>query len=127
MSEKYRNISVKTEFADAIEQFVKTNPHYGYRSIAQFMEDAARKRLEELKALENQLPRFERINSNEEGVKILDRQLHYVVDVFIKPTGIRCAIDETDDCAHVNFVLSLPELQQIIRKKRKEGWRLPDV
>ena len=47
----YKNISVKIELAEVIETFVKENPNYGYRSIAGFMEDSARRRLEELGAL----------------------------------------------------------------------------
>jgi len=44
----YRNVSVKRELADYVEKFIKGNPHLGYRSIAQFMEDSTRKRLEAL-------------------------------------------------------------------------------
>lgn len=44
----YRGISIKTEFANDIEKFIKANPQLGYRSIASFLEDAARRRLETL-------------------------------------------------------------------------------
>jgi len=44
----YRVISIKREFADIVEKFVKENPHFGYRSIASFMVDATRQRLENL-------------------------------------------------------------------------------
>jgi len=47
---------VKTELADFIEKFIEVNPQYGYRSIAQFVEDSSRKRLEELKALRKMKP-----------------------------------------------------------------------
>ncbi len=46
----YTGISVKREFADAIEDFIQKNPQLGYRSIAGFLEDSARRRLEDLKA-----------------------------------------------------------------------------
>ena len=45
---EYRKISIKKELADAIERFVKANPEYGYRSIAAFLEDSARRRMEEI-------------------------------------------------------------------------------
>jgi len=45
---KFRNLSLKKEFLDNIEKFIKKNPQYGYRSIAQFVEDASRLRLEAL-------------------------------------------------------------------------------
>jgi len=45
---KFRNLSLKKEFCDNIENWIKRNPQYGYRSIAQFIEDSARKRAENL-------------------------------------------------------------------------------
>jgi len=124
MSERYRSISVKTELADFIEQYINANPQHGYRSISQFMEDATRRRLEELKVSESQLPRMEQVNSDENGVKIFDRQLRKVVDVHFKPSGITCTYDQTSDCEHVRFALAQPNIQDIIRRKKKEGWKL---
>lgn len=43
---EYRKISIKKELADVIERFVKANSGYGYRSIAAFLEDSARRRME---------------------------------------------------------------------------------
>jgi hypothetical protein len=126
MSKKpdFKSISIKEEFAEAIEKFVKDHPELGYRSIAQFLEDSSRRRLEELKAQIKPLPRFEQVNSDENGVKILDRDLHKVVDVYFKPSGIRCSIDETNDCEHVHFALQQSEVKRLIIAKRKEGWKI---
>lgn len=125
--ERYRSISVKTEFADAIEHFIKTNPQHGYRSISQFMEDAARKRLEEMKAKEIDQPRLEMFNHDSDGIKIFDRHLQKIIEVYFKPTGILCDFDKTDSCEHIEFALANPEIQTIIRKRRREGWKLPEV
>jgi len=123
----YRTVSMKTEFIDYLEEFIKTNTQYGYRSLAQFLEDASRRRLEELKAAEKELPRMEQINCDENGCKILDRKLHRVADIALKPSGIDCSIDRTDSCDHVKFALAQRDIRGIIAKKRKEGWKLPDV
>jgi len=123
----YKNISVKNEFAEAIEQFIKQNPQLGYRSIAAFLEDASRRRLEELKAQELQLPRMEQVNCDERGVKILDRKLRRVADVIFGPSGIECSLDQTDNCEHVQFALNQKDVKALISEKRKEGWKLPDV
>jgi len=123
----YKNISIKTEFAEAIEEFVKNNPRYGYRSIAQFMEDAARKRLEELKALEVQLPRFEQINHDLNGVKILDRKLRRVADIYFKPEGTWCNLCQQNTCEHINFALTQHDIQEVVQKRRNEGWKLPEA
>jgi hypothetical protein len=45
----YRSMSIKEEFASNIEKFIDENPQLGYRSIASFLEEAARRRLETLK------------------------------------------------------------------------------
>jgi len=116
--EKYRSISVKTELADFIEQYIKKNPQYGYRSISQFMEDAARQRLEDLKALTT--PQLEHYNLNEKGVLILDRSLDRIIQVYFKPDRVLCEYDETNDCRHVQFALELPEVQELLRKR---GWK----
>lgn len=123
----YKNISIKSEFADSIEEFIKQRPQLGYRSIAAFLEDASRRRLEELKASEQELPRMEQINFDENGVKILDRKLRRTVQIYFKKEGIRCEVDDSDSCEHVAFALSKKDIRDVIRKKRKEGWKLPDV
>jgi hypothetical protein len=126
MSKKpdFKSVSIKEEFAESIEQFVKEHPELGYRSIAQFLEDASRRRLEELKAQIKTLPRFEQVNSDANGVKILDRELHKVVDVYFKPTGIRCTFHQSDSCEHVDFAVKQPDVKRILMQKRKEGWKI---
>jgi len=61
------------------------------------------------------------------GVRITDRQLHRIADIRFKPEGIYCELDENDNCKHIEFALTVPEIKEIIRDKRKEGWKLPDV
>jgi len=50
---EYRKISIKKELADAVEKLIGVNQEYGYRSIAAFLEDAARRRIEEIKYMNN--------------------------------------------------------------------------
>jgi len=45
---EYRKISIKKELADAVEKLIEANREYGYRSIAAFLEDATRRRIEEI-------------------------------------------------------------------------------
>lgn len=49
---EYRNISIPKALADTIEKFIENNPQYGYRSIAGFLIDLARNRLEEVGAMQ---------------------------------------------------------------------------
>ena len=127
VSKKFRNLSLKKEFLDSLEAFIDENPQHGYRSIAQFVEDASRRRFEELKTGPPEEPRFRKLNSDDNGVKVWDSKVRKTADVFIKPTGIRCLLDESSSCEHVYFALTLPEIRDSVKKKRKEGWKLPDV
>ena len=43
---KYRSISLKTELVEAAEQIISGRPDLGFRSIAQYVEDAVRDRNE---------------------------------------------------------------------------------
>lgn len=123
----YKNISIKTEFAETIEEFIEEHPRLGYRSIAAFLEDASRRRLEDLQASQIEVPPLQKINHDENGVKIKDNTLGRIADIYFKPSGIFCDLDKTDDCKHIDFALCLPSVQKIIRAHRKEGWKLPDV
>lgn len=124
---QYKNVSVKSEFAEEIEKFVDSHPQLGYRSIAQFMEDASRRRLEELIPESVNPPRFEQINHDNNGVKVHDRQLRKVADIYFRPEGPWCDLDQKSTCVHIDYALSLPEIRDIVRKHNKAGWKLPDV
>ncbi len=49
---KYTKVSIKRELLEYIEIFIKQNPELGYRSLAQFVEDAIRRRADELHIFE---------------------------------------------------------------------------
>jgi len=106
------------------ERFEKVKRYYGLQKNADLIRLLVTEKHEKL-GLPLELPRFEQINSDENGVKILDRQIHEVADIYIKPEGIKCLLDESDDCEHIAFALSLPKVKETIRKHKKEGWNLP--
>jgi hypothetical protein len=126
--DRYRGVSLQRELVDRIEEYVKTHPETGYKSMADFVTDAVRKRCEDLNILPPK-PILEHFNLTENGVTILDRSLNppkgALVDVYFKPDAknrlqARCQYDETDDCSHVKFALDLPEVQEILKQK---GWK----
>lgn len=67
------------------------------------------------------------LNLNDDGVLIWDPFVREAVQICFSPKGIECMHDETDDCKHVQFALSKEDIQEVIREKRKQGWKLPDV
>ena len=68
------------------------------------------------------------INLNDKGVLVWDPDLRKAVQLYFSKQGITCQEDEeTDSCKHVMFALSKPDIQEVIRTRKKEGWKLPDV
>ena len=50
-----------------------------------------------------------------------------IADIRFSPKGIYCELDESEKCGHIEFALTVPEIKEIIRNKRKKGWKLPDI
>lgn len=121
----FKGISLKSELVASIKQFIKEYSGAGYKSVSDFVHEATRIRMEQIKA--TMVPRFELINSDEHGIKVLDRQLSQVVQVYFKPQGILCDVCRKNTCEHITFGLAKPNVQQQIRKRRAEGWKLPDI
>jgi len=45
----YRGVSLMKELVDAVEKLVQNHPNTGYKNIAEFIADAVRRRLEEVR------------------------------------------------------------------------------
>lgn len=112
---------------ELIREVDKLKGKHGFRSRGEITKEALRQFLTKYESDLAESPRFEQVNAGEHGVLLLDRLLKKTVDVYIKPSGISCSLHKTDDCEHVKFALSIPEVAGIIKKKRKEGWKLPAV
>jgi len=116
----YKSLTVAEAFFKEIASIVeKANAEAGYRkyrSLPQF--------LEELVAKYGGEPRLEHFNMDARGIKVLDRKLGrngMIVDVFFKQDKVCCEYCESSDCEHTRFALSLPKVQELIKKK---GWKL---
>jgi len=64
-------------------------------------------------------PQLEHYNIDGNGVKILDREMGRVFQVYFKPDMAYCEFCETNACKHVEYALSLSEVQKILKEK---GW-----
>lgn len=121
----FRGISLKTELVNEIEEFIKGK---SYKSVSDFVHEATRWRMEEIKKI-NALPFpiLKHFNLDLDGVKIHDSLIHEYVNVAFKPQGMLCDHCETNDCYHIKFALTVPAIQEVIRKHVKDGWNLPEV
>ncbi len=127
-SDEYTTVRLPKELMDEIDDMIKRGVR-GYKSRAEFIKEAVRKRFEELKTLTPapEPPTLEHFNLDEYGVRILDRTLTNqtskgkIIDVYFKPEGVLCDWCQTDSCRHVQFALSLPGVQKILIQK---GWEI---
>jgi hypothetical protein len=127
-SDEYTTVRLPREIMDEIDQIIKRGVR-GYKSRAEFIKEAIRKRFEELQPIQpiSKLPPLEHFNINQEGVRILDRTLANnttngrIIDVYFKPGIVWCDYCQSSNCQHTRFALELTEVQNILDKK---GWNI---
>ncbi len=130
--DKYRGVSLHKDLVGTIEEYIKTHPEMGYKSLADFVTDAIREKCEQLGIFlpQPELPVLEHFNLNDTGVRILDRSLATkstsgrIIDVNFKPEGIWCTHCQADNCRHIDFALTVPAIEEVVEKKRKQGWKI---
>jgi hypothetical protein len=125
---KHATVRLPKHVLNAIEKFLGTEKarEMGFLHIT----DVATEAVREFLISQGYYPipdRFEIINHDEKGVKVFDLQLRRVADVYFKPEGIWCDLCKEKSCEHIDFAVAQDDVQVIIRRKRKEGWKLPEV
>lgn len=124
-ADEYTTIKLPNDLVTTIDKLIGK---HGFKSRGEIVKEALRDLLTQYQETpQTNLPRFEHFNMGPNGVRIIDRKLKRIADIDFKPTGIHCDIDKSDSCEHINFALTVPEIQDIIRKRQKEGWQLPDI
>ena len=120
--DRFRGISLQRELVDRIEEYINNHPETGYKSLADFVTDAVRKRCEELKILvptPSELPVLEHFNVNQDHVTVIDRRRRMFADVYFRNNHVYCELCKEENCEHVEYALNLPKVQKLLRQK---GW-----
>jgi len=121
----FRGVSLKRDLIEQVEAFIQE--YREYKSIADFVHEAVRVRMQDVRESYEKTPTFTKLNADDNGVKIWNNRKRESADISFTPRGVRCNLDENDTCEHIMFALSLSDVREIIRKHRKEGWKVPDV
>jgi len=67
-------------------------------------------------------PKLRHFNLNEDGVLVLDPSVDNLIQVYFKPPDVvKCGYCNVNGCRHVEFALSMPEVQELLKRK---GWKL---
>ena len=122
---EYTTIKLPNDLITSTDKLIGT---HGFKSRGEIVKEALRDLLAHYQKTEQQeLPRFEHFNKGPNGVRITDRKQHRIADINFKPEQIFCELCQNNTCEHIDFALTVPEIQKIIQKRRKEGWKLPDT
>jgi hypothetical protein len=128
ITSKHATVRLPKNMLKAIEEFLETEQarKMGFLHITDVATEAVREFLKSYGyyPLEE---RFQIINHDANGVKVFDLQKRMVADVYIKPKGIWCLLCMKDSCEHIDFILQNSDIQTLIKKKRMEGWNLPEI
>lgn len=106
---KFVTISLPRELVEEIDEILDSG--HAYESRPEFIKDAVRRRIEELR----RRPRLVHLNPNgdfpADSVKIWDRELEgsgRMVEVYFSRGGARCSYCERSDCVHVRYAWNVP-------------------
>lgn len=125
---QYRGVSIAKELLDKIDKFIEENPNQGYSSLAEFVTDSLRRRLEHL-GIDPPMLSVMDINVEEGGNQVLlwDSKLKKAVTVTFTEDEVRCGECDNETCYHKAFALALPRVQKEFERRRKLGLKTPDV
>ena len=122
---------------ELVDEMDKLKGVMGFRSRGEIAKEAIRQLVnhykETLATAEPPKPQIEHFNVSETGVCILDRTIKNgvsngrIIDVYFRPEGIWCEYCQAKNCRHIRFALTVPKIKEIIKKKRQEGWKLPET
>ncbi len=96
-SDGYTTVRLPSELMKEIDEIIRLKIR-GYKSRSEFIKEAVRKSLEDLKKGQAlpELPPLEHFNLSEQGVIILDRTLSSetskgtIIEVYFKPENVWC-------------------------------------
>ena len=129
-ADEYTTVRLPKELMEEIDGIINRGIR-GYKSRAEFIKEAIRKRFEELNVAQPmpKPPILEHFNIDEQGVRVLDRafaskaSMGKIIEVYFKPDLVWCDNCQSSSCRHTEFALELPAVQEILAKK---GWRVKD-
>jgi Arc/MetJ-type ribon-helix-helix transcriptional regulator len=117
--DNYATVRLPKEFAMKIDKLIGKQ---GFTSRAEIVKEAVRELLN--KYDEEQ---FTMRNHDDLGVKVWDNNLKEHAQIQFTFDKIYCGLCDATHCEHIRFALNQPDVQELIKEKRKEGWKLPDV
>ncbi|NWG09600.1 MAG: hypothetical protein HXX80_04755 [Nitrososphaerales archaeon] len=113
----WNKVNIPQEMLDLVDKYLQTEmaKQKGLKSRSDVAILAFRQFLER-EGMYASKPRFEHLNTYEDHVKIWDNRLDRVASVYFKEDNVLCDICESDECVHLGFALSIPEVVNALER-----------
>jgi Arc/MetJ-type ribon-helix-helix transcriptional regulator len=118
--DNYATVRLPKEFALKIDKLIGKQ---GFTSRAEIVKEAVRVLFSKLEE-----EQFIMINHDDLGVKVWDKKIKNHAQIQFTPQKVYCCLCDATNCEHIRFAFNQPDVQEAIRERRKEGWKieLPD-
>jgi hypothetical protein len=130
MRKEYRGVSLPKNLVDAVETYIKKNPTTAYKSLADFVIDAVRLRLQALGALPPTFI-FMHINVKDNYALFWEQtpgeDKGHSVMIYFSEDSIRCGYCDSNRCYHVKMAVKEPDVIKEFERRRKLGLKTPDL
>jgi hypothetical protein len=129
MRKDYRGVSLPKELVDTVEDYIRKNPTSSYKSLADFVIDAVRRRLQDLGALPPSFI-FIHINVNDNYALFWEQkpgEKGHSVKVYFSEDSIKCGYCDSNRCYHVKMAVKEPDVIKEFERRRKLGLKIPDL
>lgn len=115
---RWNKVNITQEMLDLIDKYLKSEmaKQRGLTSRSDVAIEAIRRFLER-EGMYAPKPRFEHLNTFEDHAKIWDNRLNRVASVYFKVDKVLCDICESDECVHLGFALSIPEVVNALERQ----------
>lgn len=116
-------VNVPKPMSELVEKYLQTEiaKQRGLKSKSDVAAEGI-KMLLERDGMYTQRPRFQHLNMYEYHVKVIDNEIGRIASIYFKDNTIFCDICDTNECIHIDFTFTIPDVVKILEEK---GFPIP--
>jgi len=115
---------VYRKFFDVYEKSKKDLEMKGITSFSGYLTSMMEELMQKYEVFAKYAPMMEKIAVDDNRVVVKDNRKNRIAEVQIKNGELYCMLDEKNDCVHVGFVYSLPE---VCKTLYDHGVKMPNI
>ena len=115
---------VYKKFFDVYEKSRKDLEMKGITSFSGYLTSMMEELMQKYEVFAKYAPTLEKIAIDDNRVVLMDNRKNRIAEVQIKKGELYCMLDEKNDCVHVGFVYSLPEVYETLNE---HGVKIPTI